>query len=235
MSDHQPATDKRTAEKDRQSRTGKNDGPKKGGVGRRGEPGRGKGEIAKNRTNFSVYVKGFADDTSEDKLKDYFEEWGTVACVLLRGTESRFTRGQFAFVDFETEEGKDKCLANEKFELDGTEIMVEAQKSTRQARPQAANAKPTFGIYVKGFGGEVEEEALRSAFSEHGEIQKVTVHSSGDVEKIFSFVYFSDVESQQKALESDAPEINGTTVTVEEQKSKPGRRRRRRAPKKASE
>lgn len=95
------------------------------------------------RKNMSkkLYVGGLSYDTSEDTLRDFFAQAGTVeSAVVITDRMSGRSKG-FGFVEMATEEEAQKAIAelNGK-ELDGRTLTV------NEARPQEARPQRSGGF-----------------------------------------------------------------------------------------
>jgi cold-inducible RNA-binding protein len=101
----------------------------------------------------SLFVGGISYNTTEDALRQAFEQAGVVTSAkIVLDRETGRSRG-FAFVDMETDEGAEAAITlwNGK-ELDGRKIAVNAARP----RPPRRNFDRPGGGGGRGFGGDDE-------------------------------------------------------------------------------
>lgn len=86
-----------------------------------------------------IYVGGLSYSTTEDKLKELFEEHGkVVSATIIKDRDTSQSKG-FGFVEMEEiKEGQNAIKALNNKELDGRSLMV------NQARPQT-DRRPSYG------------------------------------------------------------------------------------------
>eukprot|EP00252_Welwitschia_mirabilis_P009094 TRINITY_DN213_c0_g2_i1.p1 TRINITY_DN213_c0_g2~~TRINITY_DN213_c0_g2_i1.p1 ORF type:complete len:660 (+),score=152.29 TRINITY_DN213_c0_g2_i1:400-2379(+) len=178
-------------------------------------------EQANGKAKFNnVYVKNLSESTTDEDLKNYFGEYGTItSAVVMRDAEGKSKC--FGFVNFENADDAAKAVEglNGK-KVDGKEWYVgKAQKkSEREAelrgkfeqmlkerleKLQGAN------LYLKNLDDSIDDNKLRELFSGFGAITSCKVmtdnhgHSRGS-----GFVAFSSPEEASRAL----TEMNGKIV-----------------------
>jgi polyadenylate-binding protein len=175
-------------------------------------------EQAKLFTN--VYVKNLPEEIDEDKLREKFQEFGTIKSAVIMKDASGKSKG-FGFIDFGAPE--EAALAVEKMnnsDLNGKTIYVgraqkkhereselrhkfEAIKLEQMTKYQGVN------LYIKNLDDDFDDEKLRSVFTPFGTITSAKVmndnkgHSKG-----FGFVCYTTPEEATKAV----TEMNGKIV-----------------------
>jgi len=172
------------------------------------------GDKAKKFTN--VYVKNFGDGLTADKFSTLFEAYGPIISAKVMFDEGGKSRG-FGFVSFEDHEAAQRAVEelNGK-EVEGRDIYVgraqkkaerlselkdrfERQKMERISRYQGIN------LYVKNLDDGIDDEKLRTEFSQFGNITSAKVMTENGRSKGFGFVCFSSPEEATKAV----TEMNG--------------------------
>lgn len=172
------------------------------------------GDKAKKFTN--VYVKNFGDGLTADKFTAMFEAYGPIISAKVMFDEGGKSRG-FGFVSFEDHEAAQRAVEelNGK-DIEGRDIYVgraqkkaerlaelkdrfERQKMERISRYQGIN------LYVKNLDDGIDDEKLRTEFSQFGNITSAKVMTEGGRSKGFGFVCFSSPEEATKAV----TEMNG--------------------------
>lgn len=142
-------------------------------------------EMKANFTN--VYVKNIQTDCTDDEFRDLFTKYGDITSAsLARDQETGKNRG-FGFVNFTTHEAAFKAveeLNNKDFK--GQDLYVgraqkkhereeELRKSYEAARMEKASKYQGVNLYVKNLSDDVDDDKLRSIFSEFGPITSAKV------------------------------------------------------------
>jgi len=172
--------------------------------------------------DFKVFVGGIGWETSEQKLRDYFEKYGQVKDVLL--VRDRFTgqpRG-FGFITFMSQEGADSCAATKKHEIDGRTVEVkhavprdqlQAAEAANAAKEESNADKATKNkVFVGGLLTTTNKEDLVKYFRTYGPVVDANVmidHRTGN-SRGFGFVTFESQAGVDAALGGP-----GKTVTTE--------------------
>jgi len=174
----------------------------------------------KARRFMNVYIKNFADDLDDDKLRELFEKYGKITSAKVMADEMGKSKG-FGFVSFEEPENAEKAVddLNGK-ELNGKTLYVgraqkkseraaelkrrfELMKMERMSRYQGVN------LYVKNLDDAIDDEKLRKEFAPFGTITSAKVMTDGNARsRGFGFVCFSSPEEATKAV----TEMNGRIV-----------------------
>jgi polyadenylate-binding protein len=172
-----------------------------------------------NWTN--LYAKQFPTSWDEDKLKEVFGAYGTIASVFLMRDAEEKSKG-FAFINYEDHEAAEIALK----ELNGkifpdpnagegasTELYVnraqkraerqrdiknklEAIKEDRVSKYQGMN------LYVKNIDDSVSDELFRETFAKFGTVTSARImrDAADGASKGFGFVCFSTVEEASRAV-----------------------------------
>jgi polyadenylate-binding protein len=170
----------------------------------------------------NVFVKNLPTSMDEDGLKKLCEDFGVVSSHVIMKDDNNTSKG-FGFVNFETPEAAAAAVDG----LNGKEVggntlyAGRAQKKTERrqlletehmSRRRELEAKTQgVNLYVKNLDESIDDEELRKAFADFGNITsaKVMVDSKG-VSRGFGFVCFSAPEEATKAV----TEMNGKIVAV---------------------
>ncbi|KAK2599681.1 hypothetical protein N8I77_011414 [Diaporthe amygdali] len=142
-------------------------------------------EMKANFTN--VYVKNIQTDSTDEEFRELFTKYGDITSAsLARDQETGKNRG-FGFVNFTTHEAAFKAVEelNGK-DFKGQDLYVgraqkkhereeELRKSYEAARMEKASKYQGVNLYVKNLGDDVDDEKLRSIFSEFGPITSAKV------------------------------------------------------------
>lgn len=141
-------------------------------------------EMKANFTN--VYVKNINPEVSDDEFRELFAKFGDVTSSSLARDQEGKSRG-FGFVNFTTHESASAAvdeLNNKDFR--GQDLYVgraqkkhereeELRKSYEAARQEKANKYQGVNLYIKNLSDEVDDDRLRTLFSEFGPITSAKV------------------------------------------------------------
>jgi polyadenylate-binding protein len=175
----------------------------------------------KHRKYNNVYIKNFAEELDDDKLREMFEHYGKIISAKVMYDVSGKSRG-FGFVSFDEPEAAEAAVTT----LNGTELggkqlyCGRAQKKTeRQAelkerfekiKLERINRYQGVNLYVKNLDDGVDDERLRKEFSQFGTITSAKVMGEGGRSRGFGFVCFSSPEEATKAV----TEMNGRIIVA---------------------
>ncbi|KYK54935.1 polyadenylate-binding protein [Drechmeria coniospora] len=141
-------------------------------------------EMKANFTN--IYVKNISADATDDQFRELFEQYGDITSSSLARDPEGKSRG-FGFVNFTTHEAAFKAVdeLNGK-DLRGLDLYVgraqkkhereeELRKSYEAARLEKASKYQGVNLYIKNLGDDIDDEKLRTMFSEFGPITSAKV------------------------------------------------------------
>merc|ERR1712110_51755 len=134
--------------------------------------------------------------------------------------DTKRSRG-FGFVTFAQEDQVDACQNARPHTIDGKTV------ETKRATPREEFGKPEAGITVKkvfvgGLKEDMEDEDLRSYFTQFGNVVEVTRLTEKDTGKKrgFGFVEFDDYDPVDKCIQKGNHSISGRRVDVKKAISK---------------
>ena len=167
-------------------------------------------------------------DLSEQQLRDFFNQYGTVTDVYLPKHKSGRNKG-FGFTTFDSEEALQSALSAQEYmiggdvvkinragprpEYEGVHEMVEAAAPGSEVDP--ANRQPQlFGkgprLYVGGVPEELTEERLKAHFSRWGNVVDLYFPGKkGQVRVNYCFVTFDNWRAAQRACNQSERNIDG--------------------------
>jgi len=139
------------------------------------------------KANFTnIYVKNINTEATDDQFRELFEKYGDVTSSSLARDPEGKSRG-FGFVNFTTHEAANKAVdeLNGK-DFQGQDLYVgraqkkhereeELRKSYEAARLEKASKYQGVNLYIKNLDDDVDDEKLRSMFSEFGPITSAKV------------------------------------------------------------
>lgn len=172
------------------------------------------GEKAKRFTN--VYVKNFAEDLTEEQLKEMFERHGKITSHRIMTDDAGKSRG-FGFVAFESPEEAEIAVND----LNGKEVggktiyvgraqkkgerQAELKKKFEQIKQERINKYQGVNLYIKNLDDSIDDNKLREEFAPYGTITSAKVMTEDGRSKGFGFVCFSSAEEATRAV----TEMNG--------------------------
>lgn len=177
------------------------------------------GDQAKKFTN--IYVKNFGEALDDTKMRQLFEQFGSITSCKVMVDEQNHSRG-FGFVSYDDHEVAQKAVE----ELNGKDVgghalyvgraqkrverLSELKEKFEKLKQERINRYQGVNLYVKNLDDTVDDEALRKEFSNFGTITSAKVMSENGRSKGFGFVCFSSPEEATKAV----TEMNGKIVVA---------------------
>ncbi|KAH7376354.1 polyadenylate-binding protein [Plectosphaerella cucumerina] len=195
-------------------------------------------EMKANFTN--VYVKNIHPDVTDDEFRDLFAAFGDVTSSSLARDQENKSRG-FGFVNFTTHEAAYKAVddLNGK-DFRGQDLYVgraqkkhereeELRKSYEAARQEKANKYQGVNLYIKNLSDEVDDERLRTLFSEFGpitsaKVMRETLSDSEDKEEEETKEQPEEAEKTEKTEEAEKSEDKEEADKTEKKSEKKDRK-----------
>lgn len=158
-----------------------------------------------------LFIGGLSWETKEPQLLEYFTQFGEVESVNLKLDPITGRSRCFAFLVF-------KDVASIAKVIDGRDHAL----SSKKIDVKKAKAKPG-KIFVGGIPPELEEEAIRSHFSNFGAIIDFEIpwDKEKDQRKNFCFVTFEREEAMKEALKQSKQTISEVEVSVKKATPRP--------------
>ncbi|KAH7517425.1 hypothetical protein FEM48_Zijuj09G0062100 [Ziziphus jujuba var. spinosa] len=174
-----------------------------------------------------LFIGGIAWDTTEDKLSDYFGQYGDVTqTVIMRDKTTGRPRG-FGFVVFSDPSVLDNVL-NDKHTIDGR--VVEAKRALSREEQTSSktgnfNSSRNSGgggnfktkkIFVGGLPSTLSEDGFRQFFESFGHVTDVVIMYDQNTQRPrgFGFITFDTEEAVDRVLYKNFHELNGKLVEV---------------------
>ncbi|CAL0328424.1 unnamed protein product [Lupinus luteus] len=177
-----------------------------------------------------IFIGGISWDTNEDKLKDYFGNYGDVShASVMRDKITGKPRG-FAFVVFSDPSVIDRVLQDTHV-IDGRTVDVkralsrEDQQSSFNSRSGNSNSARNSGnggnirtkkIFVGGLPPTLTEEKFREYFEAYGQVTDVVVMYDQNTGRPrgFGFISFDNEDAVDSVLYKTFHELSGKNVEV---------------------
>ncbi|XP_068157703.1 uncharacterized protein msi isoform X8 [Drosophila tropicalis] len=146
-----------------------------------------------------LFVGGLSWQTSSEKLKEYFNMFGTVTDVLImKDPVTQRSRG-FGFITFQEPCTVDKVLKVPIHTLDGKKI--DPKHATPKNRPRQANK--TKKIFVGGVSQDTSAEEVKAYFSQFGPVEETVMLMDQQTKRHrgFGFVTFENEDVVDRVCE----------------------------------
>lgn len=175
-----------------------------------------------------LFIGGISWETTEEKLQDYFSQYGDVLqTVVMRDKTTGRPRG-FGFVVFKDPSILDSVL-QDKHTIDGR--TVEAKKALsreeQQTNVRAGNLNParstgnggnirTKKIFVGGLPPNLTEDGFRQYFESYGVVTDVVIMYDQNTQRPrgFGFISFDSEDAVDRVLHKTFHDLNGKQVEV---------------------
>eukprot|EP00775_Hariotina_reticulata_P008309 gene8309-8494_t len=158
-----------------------------------------------------IFVGGLSWETNDQKLRAYFENFGSVLEAFVSyDRQSGRPRG-FGFVVFDSAQVAEKVVAS-KHMIDKREVeakrAVPKEDNPTPSQPSDA-AQRTKKIFVGGLAPSVDEQVLRQYFEAFGQVDDAVVMYDHDNKRPrgFGFITFTEEESVDKVFAHGAMQI----------------------------
>lgn len=177
--------------------------------------------MSANTNLTKLFVGGLNVETTEDGVRKYFEQYGTLTdCVVVMNQQLGRSRC-FGFITYSTPEEADAAMAANPHVLEGHNVELKRAISREDANnPEIlANVKK---IFVGGVKDHIEADNLSEYFSQYGVVEKAEIISDKQTgrKRGFGFVFFEDTDSATKAVLAKYHTINGNKVEVKKAMTK---------------
>lgn len=145
-----------------------------------------------------LFVGGLSWQTSQEKLREYFGQFGNVTDVLvMKDPITQRSRG-FGFITFSTPEAVDRVLSVPSHSLDGKKI------DPKHATPKSkSKANKTKKIFVGGVSQETSAEEVKAYFNQFGKVEEAVMLMDQQTKRHrgFGFVTFENEETVDRVCE----------------------------------
>lgn len=159
----------------------------------------------------NVFVKNFADQLDDDRLREMFEKYGDItSAVIARDYEGK-SKG-FGFVNFKethcaeaaVKEMNEQVIGDKKLLVGAfqkkTERLSDLKKKYEDEKRERLSKYSGVNLYIKNLDDKVDDDKLRKEFEPFGTITSAKVMTEGGRSKGFGFVCFSAPEEATRAV-----------------------------------
>jgi len=162
-----------------------------------------------------IFVGGISWEVSQDELKEYFSNYGSVVeCTLKTDPNTGRSRG-FGFVMFNDSSSVDKVLAEKPHVLKGKAI------DPKRARAMGGK-EPIKKIFVGGLDINMTEDDVKQFFTRYGKVESIELpfDRTKNVRRGFCFVTFDSEESADRAVQVPRQKIGSRECDLKKAVSK---------------
>lgn len=145
-----------------------------------------------------LFVGGLSWQTNQEKLKEYFSQFGPVSDVLvMKDPISQRSRG-FGFISFTNPDSVDRVLAVASHILDGKKI--DPKPATPKSKSKSSKTKK---IFVGGVSQETSAEEVKAYFNQFGKVEEAVMLMDQQTKRHrgFGFVTFEAEETVDRVCE----------------------------------
>eukprot|EP00613_Pedinella_sp_CCMP2098_P077123 CAMPEP_0171949280 /NCGR_PEP_ID=MMETSP0993-20121228/71619_1 /TAXON_ID=483369 /ORGANISM="non described non described, Strain CCMP2098" /LENGTH=198 /DNA_ID=CAMNT_0012593703 /DNA_START=68 /DNA_END=661 /DNA_ORIENTATION=- len=179
-------------------------------------------DIKNGASGPKVFVGGLAWETTQEQLKEYFNQFGTVVdAIMPRDRDTGRSRG-FGFVTFTETEGADTALGAT-HSLDGRALNLTAATPER-IDPNAVGGD-TKRLYIGDLLSTTTDEEFKAAFGVFGPMEDAIImrHPETHESRGFGFVTYETVESANKVLAEGEVRVGGAVAKITKAAPKGGK------------
>uniref|UniRef100_A0A915DQM7 RRM domain-containing protein n=1 Tax=Ditylenchus dipsaci TaxID=166011 RepID=A0A915DQM7_9BILA len=155
-----------------------------------------------------LFIGGLNHETTDEQLKDYYSQWGTVVdCIVIRDPATKHSRG-FGFVTYATIPMAENAMAERPHTINGKVVDPKRAIPREQMLPMTANNPPYFLEIEPPTGCKLTLSGIHWDF-----------HTVDDLRKYFE--KFGDVEQEREGVEKCMANgkvhvINGRKIEIKE-------------------
>lgn len=178
-------------------------------------------QAMKNNTWTNVYVKNLHQSFTEERLRELFQEYGSITSIFLKDTtkpsfidsNDTYQPLKFGFVNFSRHEEALKAVENLNKKLVDNLTLYVARAQTRserdnelkrlyqQSRIENKKIFQNVNLYVKNLDDNITEDDLKRHFSAFGKIHSVYIkRDSNGIPAGFGYVCFTTQEDADAAI-----------------------------------
>ncbi|XP_016058730.1 PREDICTED: polyadenylate-binding protein 4-like [Miniopterus natalensis] len=164
----------------------------------------------------NVFIKNLDRAIDNKTLYEHFSAFGKILSSKVM-CDDQGSRG-YGFVHFQSQAAADRAIAEMNGRLLGACRLFAGPFKNRRAREaELQNRAGEFtNVYIKNFGDDVDDEALKGIFSQYGKILSVKVMTDASGKsKGFGFVSFDTHEAARRVVETmNGRELSGHPIFV---------------------
>uniref|UniRef100_A0A8R1E002 Polyadenylate-binding protein n=1 Tax=Caenorhabditis japonica TaxID=281687 RepID=A0A8R1E002_CAEJA len=172
---------------------------------------------ARRAGNGNIFIKNLDRDIDNKSIYDTFSLFGNILSCKVATDEDGTSRG-YGFVHFETEASAQTAIDKVNgMHISGKKVYVGKFQPRAQRMKELGDSGLKFtNVFVKNFGEHINEEKLKTMFSQFGEITSAVVMTDAQGKpKGFGFVAFTDPDNAAKAVDTlNDSNLEGTDLKL---------------------
>jgi len=174
--------------------------------------------VEDDETNLKMYIRGLPWRATEDEVREYFSACGEIISIEMPIMDDGRSSGT-AILNFKTKQSCEACL-----ELNGSDfngrwlnIKYSTPKPIWSPRDPSQKVDGCTTVFVGNLSFQIDEDTLREAFGECGEITQVRFAEDRDTGQFkgFGHIEFANTESTNLAVKMTGTDIMGRPVRVD--------------------
>merc|ERR1712222_312865 len=174
--------------------------------------------IENDETNLKIYVRGLPWKANEDEVREYFSTCGEIISIEMPIMDDGRSSGT-AIINFKTKQACETCL-----ELNGSDfngrwlnIKYSTPKPIWSPREPSQKVDGCTTVFVGNLSFQIDENTLREAFGECGEITQVRFAEDRETGQFkgFGHIEFAKTESTNLPVKMTGTNIMGRPVRVD--------------------
>ncbi|KAJ2172564.1 nuclear localization sequence binding protein [Coemansia sp. RSA 551] len=171
----------------------------------------------------SLFVGNLPFTATVESMKDTFAQFGEVVDARIAMDSSTGRPRGFGYVDFASEEARDKAMASDYVEIEGRQLRMDVAttKSNKREQGGASSSDPTNPPSKTLFMGNMSfhstEDSIREAFSECGDVVSVRIVTDRETgrPKGFGYIEFETVEAATSAIAWNGTDLDGRNIRLD--------------------
>lgn len=162
-----------------------------------------------------IFVAKLSFDTTEDDLKEHFEEYGELEDVRINRDQKTGKSKGFGFITFTDVSGVDAAQAARPHKITRREVMT--VRSIRKDQQGSADAKlQVKKLFVRGIKYDMNKDDLEEVFSQFGKVLSahIPIDKATGNSRNYGFIEYDDPDCVDKACLWPLITVKGREVTV---------------------
>ncbi|KAJ2497821.1 hypothetical protein GGH96_004821 [Coemansia sp. RSA 1972] len=170
----------------------------------------------------SLFVGNLPFSATVESMKDTFAQFGEVVDARIATDSSTGRPRGFGYVDFASEEARDKAMASDYVEIEGRQLRMDVATTKSNKREDGASSSnptnpPSKTLFMGNMSFHSTEDSIREAFSECGEVVSVRIVTDRETgrPKGFGYIEFETVEAATSAIAWNGTDLDGRNIRLD--------------------
>ncbi len=186
--------------------------------------------------NHTIHVEGIPFSWTNDELKSFFDECGTISSVRMPTWQDTGRSKGYGFLSFSSAEAAAAALKKDKAEVEGRWLKVsearESNQGERGERPERSSSHFSSTpeddcktLFVKNLPYDATEDSIGELFQDHGEVESVRIANENGRSKGFCYIEFAESKSVKSVADATTGgqtwSLSGRNLTLDYGSGKP--------------